>query len=85
MLYINDPKQTYLEYHKLAQVAIDNGVEPKRIYIYLAALGVKSAMLRAIDSSGVGYLDAVKVAVKDGKVIASVSICECCKGLVFNG
>lgn len=81
MLYINDPKKTFKTYDEVVAFAIGHGVEPKRVYIYLAALGVKSAWLRAIDESGVDYLPAVKAAIKGGEVVSKVSACKGCGGV----
>lgn len=82
MLYINDPKQKYVTYDDAINIAVQNGVEPKRAYIYLAALGVKSAMARVMSSDFNNYLPAIKIAVTgNGYAITSISVCRNCKGL----
>ena len=83
MLYINDPKQLFKTYDEAVDAAVANGVERKRAYVYLAALGVKSAMARVMSADEVGYLDAVQVAVKDKKVVTKISVCKSCQGLVI--
>ncbi len=37
MIYINDPEQAYKTYDEVAQFAVANGVEPKRVYIFLVS------------------------------------------------
>ena len=83
MIYINDSKQKYQTYDDVVAFAVKNGVDPKRAYIYLAALGVKGANGRVM--AGLDYSSAVKLAVKDNKLVETVRACKSCKGLVFNG
>lgn len=83
MLYINDPKQTYKTYDEVMQFVISNGVEAKRVYIYLASLGVKSGLVRAISADGVDYLPSVKAAVKGNQVITKLDVCKHCGSLVI--
>lgn len=82
MLYINNNEQTYKTYDEAVEIAVGNGVDRKRAYVYLMALGVKSAMARVLSSDGQSYLPAEKVAVKDGKVVTRLEVCKNCKGLL---
>lgn len=84
MIYINDPNQPYKTYDELVTIATNNGVDRKRVYIYLAALGVKSAPAKVVASDSADYLEPIKIAVKNGQVVTSVSVCGDCGGLVFN-
>lgn len=81
MRYINNPKQPYKTYDEVVTTAIDYGIDPKRVYIFLAGLGVKGGLGRVLSSDGQSYLPAVKMAIKGDKVVSNVSICTKCKGL----
>lgn len=81
MLYINDPKSPYKTYDEVVDFAIKNGIEPKRVYIYLAALGVKGTLTRVLSSDGMSYLPAFKVAITNRKMVSKMSVCSKCKGL----
>lgn len=83
MLYINDPKEPYKTYDEVVGFAIKNGVEPKRVYIYLAALGVRGAKGRVMSESGLDYSPAIKLAVKDNRLVTNISVCAACKGLTI--
>lgn len=78
MLYINDRNQPHFTYDEIVDKAIQAGVDPKRAYIFLAALGVRGASARIMGDSGLGYLPAVKVAVKHGKLVTGVTVCDSC-------
>lgn len=85
MIYINEPNNDYKTYDEVVEAAVGGGVDRKRVYIYLAALGVKSVSARIISGDGVDYLEPVKLAIKNKQLVTKVSVCKSCKGLVFNG
>ena len=80
MIYINNSKQPVVTYDEAVRAVVAGGVEPKRAYVYLMAFGVKGERGRVMGT--LDYSPVVKLAVKDGKVIKSLSICKTCKGLV---
>lgn len=79
MLYMNDKPMTYQE---VVDAVIALGIEPKRAYIYLAGLGIKGVLGR-YKLGEIGYGQPVKVAVRDGGFIYSVSACEHCGGITI--
>lgn len=85
MHYINDANTQAKTYQELMDVAINNGVEPKRVYIYLAALGVKSGSARVMYPDQNNYGEPVKMAIT-GKntLVTKVAVCAHCHGLVVN-
>jgi hypothetical protein len=82
MLYINDPKQPHYLYDDVVDMAIKNGIKPKSVYIYLAGIGVKGTLARIQSSTSMDYLQPAKVAVKDNKLVVSVSVCKHCNSLI---
>jgi hypothetical protein len=82
MIYIHDPKQPYITYNQAVQFVIEAGVEPNKAYLYLMALGVKGAKGRVLSDGGVDYLPAVKLAVKNKRVVTEISACEHCDGVI---
>lgn len=82
MQYINDPKlQPYMLYDDVVRFVINHGIEPKRAYIFLAALGVKSDNARILE--GMSYLPVVKIAIKNNRLVSSVATCDHCDGFAF--
>lgn len=84
MLYINDPESPAKTYQEVMDAAIANGVEPKRVYIYLAAMGVRGGMARFLGRTN--YSEPVKMAVMGtNTLVTRLEVCEHCGSLVING
>lgn len=85
MHYINDPNTQAKTYQYVMDAAIANGVDPKRVYIYLAAFGVKSGLARIMYPDQNSYSDPVKMAIiGNNTLVTKVEVCTHCKGLVIN-
>lgn len=82
MLYLNNPKQPHYLYDDVVDLAIKTGIKPKAVYIYLAGLGIKGGLARIQSETGINYLQPVKLAVKDNKIVVKVSVCKHCNSLV---
>jgi hypothetical protein len=83
MLYINNPDNKYKTYNEIVEATLKTGIDPKKVYMYLAGRGVKGVQGRALSSDGVGYLPVQKIAVKDDKVIQDYRVCKGCFSIVF--
>jgi hypothetical protein len=83
MHYINNPNSPAKTYQQVMDAAINNGVDPKRVYIYLASLGVRGELARIFNGSQ--YDKPVKMAIT-GKntLVTEVSVCGHCGSLVIN-
>ncbi len=83
MLYINDATKPHYKYDDVVDLAIKNGIKAKRAFIYLAGLGVKGVFCRIQSKDSLSYLEPVKVAVIEDRLVTKVSTCTKCKGLVI--
>ncbi len=81
MLYINDSKQPHYLYSDVVDLVVKSGIDPKRAYIFLAALGVKGVLARIQSPTSLDYLAPAKVAVKDNKLVSFVEICKHCQSV----
>jgi hypothetical protein len=80
MLYINDPNFKPILYIDLVNAVIKAGIEPRRAYMYLASLGIKSGNTRQTLPDLVHYGEIRKLAVNSdtGNFVTSYSICSEC-------
>lgn len=89
MHYINDENSKVKTYDEVVDVAIKNGIYAKRVYIYLAGLGVHGELGRILDNETMRYSRPIKLAVINdipkGKhyFVTKLEICKECKGLVI--
>jgi hypothetical protein len=83
MKYINNPNTKIKTYDEIVSITITHGVEPKRVYLYLAMMGVTSTLARIIDSNGGDYLEPTKVAIKNNQYVIGVRECGECGHLIF--
>lgn len=81
MLYINNRDKPFVLYDDAVDMVIANGVDAKRAYIFLAALGVRGVFGRVINESGMGYLEPRKIAVKGNDIVVGVDVCRTCRGI----
>jgi len=85
MHYINDPNTQAKTYKQVMDVAISNGVDPKRVYIYLAGFGVKGGMARIMYPDQNDYSEPVKMAViGKNTLVTKAEVCSHCNGLVIS-
>lgn len=84
MLYVNNEDAPHYKYDDVVDIAVKSGIGSKRAYIYLAGLGVKGVKGRVMSDTGLDYSPAVKVAVKDNKLVTKVSTCDKCKSLIIS-
>lgn len=83
MYYINNENHNYKTYDEIVGFIIANKLATyKRVYIYLAALGVKGRTARVL--TNVDYLEPVKFAIKDDKYITGMRVCGDCGMPVFD-
>lgn len=83
MLYINNTDHNFKSYEDVCSAAIEYGIERKRVYLFLAMMGVTGGAARVLSSDGMEYLPPVKMAIKGKKFVSSVRVCASCKGLVI--
>lgn len=84
MLYINNPKLSYVTYDEAVAAAINNGVNPKTAYLYLMALGVKGVKARQISDDFANYAPIVNMArYQDNSFITLITPCDHCNGMVI--
>lgn len=83
MLYINNSKTPFYYYDQVVEIAIKNGVEAKRAYIYLAAFGVRGVVGRVFNDAKNDYDLPTKLAVVNNELVKKVRVCKSCKGLVI--
>lgn len=82
MLYINDQSK-YKTYDEVVDATLKTGIDPKRVYIYLASRGVRGLPGRVLDDEGLNYLPVQKLAVQGGEVIRDLRVCKGCLSIVF--
>ncbi len=85
MRYLNDPNIKAMTYDEVVDIALKSGVPVKRIYIFLAGMGIKGAKTRVLSSNGIDYLPVVNMAInKHGEFVTKFDTCDSCKELVVN-